>query len=79
MLITGSIPTEMNNNKDIVSQAMEMSNISSDITMDFWLDYEMNVCDKLEAWMKLHFEFVSKWNINMIELNAWEFFKFIYL
>ena len=30
-----SIPTDMNNNSDIVSQAMQMSNISSDIVMDF--------------------------------------------
>ena len=29
---------DMNNNSDIVSQAMQMSNISSDIVMDFRLD-----------------------------------------
>ena len=50
-------PTDMNNNLDIVNQAMKMSDITSDIIMDFWIDYKVIVDDTIEAMMRIKLRF----------------------
>ena len=51
------IPTDVNNNLDIVNQAMKMSDITSDIIMDFWIDYKVIVGDTIEAMMRIKLRF----------------------